>query len=194
MVSRQLVGMHPSKDLLKVSIHPLSFNNFFDHLEATNNCRRPPSSQSCFWVLSSLIFDNFANILVYIHVHFRAPKNRITNSLYVFTDLISFQIVKSTCLHVVPFSTSLLDNNFPYIYLLTDGNCRCIHLPLKTISIAGDARQIESKCSLIPHQSILTSLKYVKLINSTVYILFIHSIEYKLTKIYFLSIGVFKPV
>ena len=192
MVSRQLVGMHPSKDILKVSVHPLSFNNFFDHLEATNNCRRPSSSQSCFWDLSPLIFDNFANILVYIH--FRAPINSFTNWLYLFTDLISFQIVKFTCLHVVPFSTSLLDNNFSHIYLPTDGNCGCIHLPLKTISIAGDAGQSESKCSLISHQSILTSLKYLKLISSTVYILFVHSIEYKLTKIYSLLIGVFKPV
>ena len=129
-----------------------------------------------------------------MYIHFRAPINSFTNWLYVFTDLISFQIVKSTCLHVVPFSTFLLDNNFPHIYLLTDGNCECIHLPLKTISIAGDAGQSESKSSLISHQSILTSLKYLKLINATVYILFVHSIEYKLTKIYSLLIGVFKPV
>ena len=129
-----------------------------------------------------------------MYIHFRTPINSYANWLYVFTDLISFQIVKSICLHVVPLSISLLDNNFSHIYLLTDGNFGCIHLPLKTISIVGDAGQSESKCSLIPHQSILTSLKYIKLINSTVYILFVHSIECKLTKIYSLSIGVFKPV
>ena len=117
-----------------------------------------------------------------MYIHFRTPINSFTNWLYDFTDLISFQIEKSTCLHVVPLSTSLLDNNFSHIYLLTDSNFGCIHLPLKTISTVGDARQSESKCSLIPYQSILTSLKYIKLINSRVYILFVYSIEYKLTK------------
>ena len=82
MVSRQLEGKHPNKNRLKVSVHPFSFNNFFEYLETTSgvlthlnqagvlssqSCRRPPSPQSCFLVLSSLKFDNFANILVYIH-------------------------------------------------------------------------------------------------------------------------------
>ena len=40
MVSRKSVGMHPSKDILKVFIHSLSFNNFFDHLEATLGKRK----------------------------------------------------------------------------------------------------------------------------------------------------------